>query len=75
MDAKSAIIGFTHSASFWIIYLIFISNIKNGVLQVKSDCSFSGILQVFSVLDNIPSIDVNFLYICTLIKGSVYPHA
>ena len=31
MDAESAIIGFTHSASFWIIYLIFISNIKNGV--------------------------------------------
>ena len=34
MDAKSAIIGFTHSASFWIIYLIFISNIKNGVYKI-----------------------------------------
>ena len=34
MDAESAIIGFTHSASFWIIYLIFISNIKKGVWEV-----------------------------------------
>ena len=37
MDAESAIIGFTHS--FWIIYLIFISNIKNGVYMELVEAS------------------------------------
>ena len=43
MDAESAIIGFTHSASFWIIYLIFISNIKNGVWDRGTKICLNGL--------------------------------
>ena len=73
MDAESTIIGFTHSASFWIIYLIFISNIKNKVLSIIRSLQDTE-LESFTVICTIETPFCSWTKWCLCYARDSIPH-